>query len=80
MKLRLRLHTPKMHVRSGGIASLILNLIIRWRWEVKFTTWPHYQLYKRPCTHRIRGCVNHTPLLDTLEKTKILKSLPPCRK
>ena len=77
MKLRLRLYMPERHVRSGGIAPLILNLSIRWRWEVKFTTWPLYQLYKSPCTHGIRGCVNHTPRLDTLKETKILTSLSP---
>jgi hypothetical protein len=26
------------HVGSGFITPLILNLGIRWRWEVKFTT------------------------------------------
>jgi hypothetical protein len=77
MKLRLRLYMPERHVRSGGILPLILNVSIRWRWKVKFTTWPLYQLHKRPCTHGIRVCVNHTPRLDTPEKIKILKSLSP---
>ena len=36
-EMKLSLCTPWRHIGNGGVAPLILNLDIRWRWVVRFT-------------------------------------------
>jgi hypothetical protein len=52
---------------SGGRAPHILNINIRWRWEVSFIP-----KEREPCTHWIRGWMDPRAILDTMEQIQSL--------
>jgi hypothetical protein len=56
----------KTYWGSGGIATLILDLDTRWRWEVSFTA-----RQRAPGTHWIGHWVGPRAVLDAVVKRKI---------
>jgi len=56
---------------SGSIGTCILNLSSRWRWVVRFMSWPLYLRERAPGTHWIGGWVRPIDGLDTVVRRKI---------
>ena len=65
-------HSMKAYKGSRGIALLIDNFDIRWRWVVNFTFLVALPPRKNPGTHWIGGCVGPRVGLDVVEKKKCL--------